>query len=113
MRSINAARQGQESEMDSASILKELKRYSKLKNTVVFLWCSLFFMHGVVSSGSLTHGIAPYSVRLVESITPVNGTISCLFMMLCGAGDFFIVFVNGELIQKYGAMIQPAAISIY
>jgi len=58
-------------------------------------------------------GIGPYAVRLVESITPVNGTISCLFMMFCGAGDFFIVFANGELIEKYGAMIQPAAISIY
>merc|ERR1712061_804618 len=33
--------------------------------------------------------------------------------MFCGAGDFFIVFANGELIEKYGAMIQPAAISIY
>merc|ERR1719216_511026 len=206
MRSIKAAAQGHESLGNQITILEKLKVHSKLKNTVVFLWCSLFFMHAVVSSGSLTHvtvycteyldidgaigrclismlcggqlifriliavapksiqktisttnymirylsvmvvvvtcltatwlfmpfeyklhtlyvvfpvmgfvigGIGPYAVRLVESITLVNGTISCLFMMFCGAGDFFIVFANGELIEKYGAMIQPAAISIY
>merc|ERR1719216_95306 len=206
MRSIKAAAQGHESLGNQITILEKLKVHSKLKNTVVFLWCSLFFMHAVVSSGSLTHvtvycteylgideaigrclistlcggqlvfrilialvpgsvqkvisttkymichlcvmavvvtgltatwwfmpiehklqtlyvvfplmgfmigGIAPYSVRLVESITPVNGTISCLFMMFWGAGDFSIVFANGELIQKYGAKIQPVSISIY
>jgi len=63
--------------------------------------------------GFVIGGIGPYSVRLVESITPVSGTISCLFMMFCGAGDFLIVLVNGELIQYYGARVQPASISAY
>ena len=50
-------------------------------------------------------GIGPYAVRLVESVTPVTGRISCIFMMLCGAGDFVIVLVNGKLIQMYGAQV--------
>merc|ERR1719361_1450959 len=204
LRSIKAAMQ--ESNRDPTTVLQQLKVHSKLKNTVAFLWCSLYIMHGLVQSGTLTYatvycteylgidegigrfliamycggqlifriliavapksiqrtisttnymirylsvmvvivtcltatwlfmpfeyklhtlyvvfpvmgfvigGIGPYAVRLVESITPVNGTISCLFMMFWGAGDFFIVFANGELIEKYGAMIQPAAISMY
>merc|ERR1719361_305808 len=206
LRSNQAAMRWQGSERDPATVLQELAVHSKLKNAVAFLWCSLYIMHGLVQSGTLTHatiycteylgidagigrflismycggqlvfriliavapsciqkvisttkfmirylsvmvvavtcltatwlfvpiqyklptlyavfpvmgfvigGIGPYAVRLVESITPINGTISCLFMMFCGAGDFLIVFANGELIQKYGAGIQPAAISMY
>jgi len=63
--------------------------------------------------GFVIGGLAPYCIKLVDSVTPISGTISCIFMMLYGAGDFLIVFVNGELIQKYGAMVQPAAISAY
>jgi hypothetical protein len=72
---------------------------------------TLFFVFPAL--GFVIGGLGPYSIRLVESITPVSGGISCIFMMLYGAGDFLIVFVNGELIQKYGAMIQPAAICAY
>merc|ERR1711978_184194 len=63
--------------------------------------------------GFANSALAPYVVALIDSVTPVSGTISCILMMMFGAGDFLIVFVNGELIQKYGAMIQPAAISVY
>jgi len=63
--------------------------------------------------GFVIGGLGPYSFRLVETITPISGMISCSFMMLYGAGDFLIVFVNGELIQTYGAVIQPVAISGY
>lgn len=58
-------------------------------------------------------GLGPFSFRLVDSITPINGVISCAFMMLYGAGDFLVVFVNGELIQKFGAVIQPLPLSSY
>jgi len=34
-------------------------------------------------------------------------------MLMFASGDFLIVFVNGELIEHYGAMIQPAAICSY
>ena len=40
-------------------------------------------------------------------MTPISGRISCAFMMCYGVGDFVIVLVNGELIQSFGAMIQP------
>lgn len=52
-------------------------------------------------------GIGPYAVRLVESVTPVTGVISCIFMAFCGAGDFLVVLVNGKLIQIYGAQVRP------
>lgn len=73
-------------------------------NTLYLVFPALGFVIG---------GLTPYVVHLVESVTPVSGTISCILMMMYGAGDFLIVFVNGELIQKFGAMIQPAAISGY
>jgi len=63
--------------------------------------------------GFANSALAPYVVALIDSVTPVSGTISCILMMMLGAGDLLIVFVNGELIQKYGAMIQPAAICVY
>ena len=70
---------------------------------------TLYFVFPAI--GLLIGGLGPYSIRLADSISPISGSISCIFMMLYGAGDFLIVFVNGELIATYTAMIQPAAIS--
>ena len=57
-------------------------------------------------------GFWPYVIKLTESITPVSGTISCVCIMLFGVGDTFIIFFNGELIEVYGAVMQPVPISI-
>jgi len=62
--------------------------------------------------GSTVSGFWPYSIRLVESVTPYSGTISCVFIMCYGIGDTLIVMANGELIQIFGAFIQPVPILV-
>ena len=62
--------------------------------------------------GAAMGGCWPYVIRLTEAITPISGTISSYCLFLFGAGDAFIVFLNGELIEKYGAVVQPVPIFI-
>merc|ERR1712217_149461 len=63
--------------------------------------------------GFFLGGLDTYVVHLVESVSPVSGIISCIFGITFSSGDFMIVSVNQELMQKYGAMIQPVAICTY
>ena len=58
-------------------------------------------------------GLAPYSYRLVESISPITGTSSCLFMLFYCIGKFASIFVNDALINRFGARIQPAVIASF
>merc|ERR1719295_2072588 len=60
--------------------------------------------------GAAAGGFWPYVIRLVASITPYTGTVSCAFIMLYGLGDLLIVIVNGKLIDMFGAFIQPVSI---
>merc|ERR1719412_3048695 len=63
--------------------------------------------------GFFLGGLDTYVVHLVESVSPVSGIISCIFGITFSSGDFLIVALNQELMQKYGAMIQPAAVCTY
>merc|ERR1712087_561083 len=73
----------------------------------LFALFPLFAIMGVVISG-----FWPYVIRLVESVTPYSGSISCVVIMFYGIGDTLIVMANGELIEIYGAWIQPVPILV-
>merc|ERR1719228_2646682 len=63
--------------------------------------------------GFLIGGLAPYSYRLVESISPITGTSSCLFMLFYCIGKFASISVNDALINRFGVRIQPAVIASF
>ena len=75
-------------------------------------WQLLALFPLFVVMGIVLGGFWPYVIRLVESVTPYSGFISCIFIMLYGIGDTLIVMINGELIEIYGAFIQPVPILV-
>ena len=86
---------------------------------VLLMWIIVPFDHKLMMMfpvffvlGTAMGGCWPYVIRLIESITPVSGTISCVLIMVCGAGEILIIFLNGELIEEYGAEIQPIPVLI-
>ena len=52
-------------------------------------------------------GFWPYSTRIINSVVPYGGFISSSIHLLYGAGDAVMTKVGGQLIDRFGAEIQP------
>ena len=71
---------------------------------------SLFIICG--TTGFLRGGLFPYLIGLVNEVASYSGTISSFFILCYGIGDISIVALNGELIARHGASVQPVAILV-
>merc|ERR1712154_567770 len=67
---------------------------------------AVFIGHGFISSG-----VFPDILTWTELMTPVSGTLSCVFTVGYAAGDALITFVNGELFgsNAFSVAILPFA----